>query len=187
MNNGPEICLKPHASGLFWAAIIVVSVMTCCTWLMIGYLTISARFRPHGDMDGLLVFFGLVYAVTMMICVDMVLDIIRTAMTGLRPQWQLRITSEGIHHPLLFGQTLGWDEIESIYVSNGWNGKDIYFILSASSWRMNLLNAFVSLATRKRTGYFIVKAHRFSFSTSALLDDLRQITPGRLGFGYRLT
>ena len=181
-----ELRLKLHASGLFWTALFAVSTIACATWMMLGFLNFATDPATGGDVDGLLVFFGLVYAGLLLICSDTLIDVIRTALTALQPQWQVRISTEGIHHPLLFGETLPWDEVAGITVSNGLNGKDVYFTLSASAWRLNLLNGFASLVTRRRTGYFIVRAHRFSYNSHELLSGLRELVPERLGFGYMM-
>ena len=180
MTTRPELVLKPHVSGLLLTAVL----MGGGAWYVtVGLLFFVPDMLWTMAFDELLVVSVLVLPLcigVVVTCVAGLLDVLRTAMTGLHPSWQVRITHEGIHHPLMSRHIVRWDDVEDIFQSNGLNGKDIWFTLSPAVWQMGLINVFVSLIARKRVSYLRVLCHRFQIDNRPFMQALHDIVPARL-------
>lgn len=76
--------------------------------------------------------------------------------------------------------------LEDIFLSDGLNGKDIWFTLSPAAWQMGLINGFVSLVARKRVSYLRILCHRFQIDSRPFLQALHDLVPRRLRSGVRV-
>lgn len=180
MTTRPELVLKPHVSGLLLTAVLMGAA---AYYVTVGLLFFVPDMLWTMAFDELLVVSVLVVPLcigVVVTCVAGLLDVLRTAMTGLRPSWQVRITHEGIHHPLVSRHIIRWDDVEDIFQSNGLNGKDIWFTLSPGVWQMGLINVFVSLIARKRVSYLRILCHRFQIDSRPFMQALHDIVPARL-------
>lgn len=187
MNNTPELILKPNYPALLVNTLILGSAVYLIFRLLLFFATDLARYSL--DENKLL---ALIIAVPLLViiqgvCIASLLDILRSAMSGMHQNWQVRITREGIHHPLLSAQPIPWQHVEAIHVINGYNGKDIWFTLAPTVRISPMYNGFVSLLARKRVSYLRILAHRFEIDTMRFLRTLQEIVPERLDVEYRIT
>jgi hypothetical protein len=187
MDTTPELILKPNYPGLLTTALIMGGAVYLCFRLIMFF---SAG-MPHRSLEMderlLQVFLIPFLAITAVVCIVSLLDILRTAMTGMRQGWRVRITRKGIYHPLLSARPIRWQAVEAISVAGGYNGKDIWFTLDPSVRASPMFSGFVSLLARKRVSYLRLLSHRFEIDTIAFLRTLREIVPDRLGIEYRIT
>jgi hypothetical protein len=187
MNNTHELILKPNYLGLLVNALIMGSAV----YLLSRLILFFGAGMPHRSLEGderlLLTILIPLLVIILVVCIASLLDILRTAMTGMRQNWRVRITREGIHHPLLSAQPIPWQNVEAIYVMNGYNGKDIWFTLAPTVRVSSIFNGLISLLARKRVSYLRILAHRFEIDTMRFLRILQEIVPERLGVEYRIT
>ncbi|MEW5787165.1 MAG: hypothetical protein AB1899_04855 [Pseudomonadota bacterium] len=186
MDVMPELTLKPNYPGLLTTALLMGSAVYLCFRLIL-FFGAGTPYQSLEETVRLAQFIVIpLLLVVMVVCIGSLLDILRTAMTGMRQNWRVRITPEGIHHPLLSAQPIRWHVVEEISVANGYNGKDIWFTLDPSVRVAPMFSGFVSLLARKRVSYLRLLSHRFEIEPVAFLQALQEIVPERLGIAYRI-
>lgn len=187
MDTAPELILKPNYPALLTTALIMGSAVYLCIRLIL-FFSAGTPYKSMEEEVRLVQFIAIpLLVIVMVVCIVSLLDILRTAMTGMRQDWRVRITREGIHHPLLSAQPIRWQVVQAISVANGYNGKDIWFTLDPSVRASPMFSGFVSLLARERVSYLRLLSHRFEIDAVAFLRTLREIVPDRLGIQYRIT
>lgn len=187
MDNTPEILLKPNYLGLLTTALIMVGAIVLFSNI-IGFIVVRL---PTLELEDQLMISPVILVLSpiLVVCVASLLDTLRTALTGMRLGWQVRIDREGVHHPLLSSRPIRWDAVETIAVANGYNGKDILITLDPASVRLNgisLYNGLISLIERRRVSYLRLLSHKFEIDTLVFLRTLQEIVPERLRFAYSI-
>jgi hypothetical protein len=187
MDSTPELILKPNYPGLLTTALLMGSAVYLISRLLLFFAT--ETLNSSLDENKLLV---LVIAFPpllgiLVVCIASLLDILRTAMTGMRQNWRVSITQEGIRHPLLSARPIPWKNVEAIAVVNGYNGKDIWFTLDPSVQASPLFSGLISLLARQRVSYLRLLSHRFEIDTAVFLRALQEIVPERLEMEFRIT
>lgn len=180
MNLRPELVLKPHYPALLLTAILMGAGASVLLVGLLFWVPGLIRDMTQDDVWLLSIFVLPVFIGAALTCVAGLLDVLRTALTGLRPAWQVRISQEGIHHPLLRRETIPWDAVEDMFLANGLNGTDIWFTLRPPVWTVGLINVFVSLVTRRQIGYVRFPSHRFHIERRSTLQALHDLMPERL-------
>jgi len=180
MNPSPELVPRPHYPALLLTAVLMGAGAYA---LLAGLLFLMPELihnMPAEDVWLASIFVLPMLIGTALTCVAGLLDVVRAALTGLRPAWQVRISHEGIHHPLLQRDTIRWDAVEDMFVSSGFNGTDIWFTLKPPLWHIGLINVFVTLLNRRRFSYVRFPSHRFHIDRRTALQTLHDLMPERL-------
>jgi hypothetical protein len=119
MNNTPELILKPNYLGL----LVNTLIMGSAVYLLSRLILFFGAGIPHRSLEGderlLLTILIPLLVIILVVCIASLLDILRTAMTGMRQNWRVRITREGIHHPLLSAQPIPWQNVDTTARTSG--------------------------------------------------------------------
>ena len=184
MDTPPELILKPNYPGLLVTGLLMGAGGYLCFRLVVLF----GAGMPITDLTDRLIQVSMIalMAIILAVCLASLLDCLRTALTGLRRDWQVRITGEGIHHPLLSPRFIPWQSVEAISVARGYNGKDIWFTLEPPVRPAPMFSGFISLLARRRVSYLRLLAHKFEIDTLAFLRTLNALVPERLGVAYRI-
>lgn len=181
-----ELTLKPNYPGLLVTALFMCALGYICFQLIVFLHSAAPPDSLETETSLVQLILTPFLAITLVACLASLLDILRTALTGLRREWQVRITQDGIHHPFISPRFIPWQNVEAISVARGYNGRDIWFTLDPSVQPSPLFSGFVSLLARRRVSHLRLLAHKFRIDAAVFLRALNEIVPERLGIEYRL-
>lgn len=182
----PEFELKPNYPGLLVTALLSLGGGALFSAVLWHSLVSLGPVSPSEEVVFTLLRVLLVSFLLGLL--EVFLDAVRVALSGVRHAWRVRMTSAGLHYPLLSARPIPWQAVRSLTVQYGYNGRDIWLELDPSIKLFNptVLNLLLSLFKLGKVNFLKIASHKFRVDVDAFQHALAGMAPD-LGVGHTRT